>query len=500
MFKSKNKEKIECDVVLVGAGIMSATLAVFLKEIQPDWNIKVYERLEKIAAESSDAWNNAGTGHSGLCELNYTPENKDGTVDISKAIKILEQFEISKQFYAYLVNKGYFTASNEFINSIPHASIVFGEEDVNYLRKRFEAMNACHLFSRIEFSDDKETLKKWFPLIMNARDENEKIAASRIDIGTDVNFGELTRDLFEYLVKKYNVEVELNYQVNDLKQLENKNWLVEIENENTNEDFEVEAKFVFIGAGGGALRLLDKSDIVEGKGYAGFPVTGQWLICKNENLILQHHAKVYGKASVGSPPMSVPHLDTRIIDGKQELLFGPFAGFSTKFLKEGSYLDLPLSINVDNLIPMIGAGLHNLSLTKYLIEQVAQSFKDKVESLRQFIPDAKEEDWEIAVAGQRVQVIKKDAEEGGALEFGTEIIASKDGSIAALLGASPGASTSVSIMLELLQKCFPEKLKTEEWQSKLKEIIPTYGKKLIDDELLAIQTRAATHVVLGLDV
>jgi malate dehydrogenase (quinone) len=500
MFKSKQKEKINCDVLLVGAGIMSATLAVFLKELQPDIDIKVYERLDKIAAESSDAWNNAGTGHAALCELNYTPEKEDGTIDISKAIKILEQFEVSKQFWAYLVNEGYFTSSNDFINSVPHSSIVFGDEDVSYLRKRFEALKSCHLFNRMQYSEDKEELKKWFPLIMHSQDKNTKIAATKIDIGTDVNFGELTRSLFEYLSKKHGVDIALNHQVNDLKQDENKNWIVEIENENTNEDIEVHTKFVFIGAGGGSLRLLEKSDIEEGKGYAGFPVTGQWLICKNETLIAQHHAKVYGKASVGAPPMSVPHLDTRIIDGKKELLFGPFAGFSTKFLKEGSYLDLPLSINVENLVPMIGAGWHNLSLTKYLIEQVAQSFEDKVETLRQFIPDAKDEDWEIAIAGQRVQVIKKDEEEGGSLEFGTEIIASKDGTIAALLGASPGASTSVSIMLELLQKCFPEKMKTFEWQLKLKEMIPTFGKHLIDDELLAIKTRAASHSALGLDV
>jgi malate dehydrogenase (quinone) len=500
MFKSIPKEKIHCDVLLVGAGIMSATLAVFLKELQPDLDIRVYERLDKIAAESSDAWNNAGTGHSALCELNYTPEKEDGTIDISKAIKILEQFEISKQFWSYLVNEGYFTSSNEFINAVPHSSIVFGEEDIAFLRKRFKALSACFLFSGMEYSEDKEELKKWFPLIMNAQEDSAKIAATKIDIGTDVNFGELTRSLFEFLTKKYEVDIELNHQVNDLKQDEHKNWIVEIENENTNEEIEVQAKFVFIGAGGGALRLLEKSEIEEGKGYAGFPVTGQWLICKNDNLIAQHHAKVYGKASVGAPPMSVPHLDTRIIDGKKELLFGPFAGFSTKFLKEGSYLDLPLSINVENLIPMIGAGLHNLSLTKYLIEQVAQSFEDKINDLRKFIPDAKEEDWEIAIAGQRVQVIKKDAEEGGSLEFGTEVIASKDGTIAALLGASPGASTSVSIMLELLQKCFPEKMKSFEWQLKLQEMIPTYGKHLIDDELLAIKTRAASHSVLGLDI
>lgn len=499
MFRAKDKTVVECDVILIGAGIMSATLGVLLKELQPDINIKVYERLEEIAAESSDAWNNAGTGHSALCELNYTPENEDGSIDISKAIKILEQFEVSKQFWAYLVEKNLIEV-NDFIHSVPHMSCVTGEKDVDYLRKRFDALQACHLFQQMEFSEDKEDLKKWIPLMMQNRNPEEKIAATKIDIGTDVNFGDLTRHLFQHLGKNHDVQINLNHQVNNLKQNEDKTWNVEIENEDTNEEFLVNAKFVFIGAGGGALRLLDKSDIEEGKGFAGFPVTGQWLICKNESIIEQHNAKVYGKAKIGAPPMSVPHLDTRIIDGKKELLFGPFAGFSTKFLKEGSYLDLPRSIDTDNLIPMIGAGVHNLSLTKYLIEQVLQSFDDKMNDLREFMPDAKNEDWELAIAGQRVQVIKKDAEEGGILEFGTEIVAAKDGSVAALLGASPGASTAVPIMLEVLKKCFAEKMATDEWHKKILEIIPTYGKKLVEDELLAIKTRAWTHAVLNLDV
>ncbi len=488
------------DAVLVGAGIMSATLAAFLKELQPDWKIKVYERLDKIAGESSDAWNNAGTGHSGLCELNYTPEKEDGTIDISKAINIVEEFEISKQFWAYLVNQGYFTKSNGFINSIPHSSIVFNETDVTYLRKRYDAMHACHLFHQMEFADDKDTLQEWFPLIMSGQSEEVKMAATKINIGTDVNFGELTRGIFEFLDKKYQVEVELMHQVKDLTLQEDKTWLVEVKNRTTDEQTTVQANFVFIGAGGGALRLLEKSDIDEGKGYAGFPVTGQWLICKNEDVIENHHAKVYGKASFGAPPMSVPHLDTRIIEGKKQLLFGPFAGFSTKFLKGGSYFDLPNSINTDNLFPMIGAGIRNLELTKYLIAQVAQSFDDKMDALKEFVPTAKNEDWELAVAGQRVQVIKKDDNDKGTLEFGTEVVANKEGSISALLGASPGASTSVFIMLEVLQKCFPEQLKSEAWQSKLKEMIPTYGKRLIDNELLAIETRAYSHTILDLDL
>lgn len=498
MFRTDNNEIVKCDVVLIGAGIMSATLAAFLKELNPTLNIKVYERLETIASESSDAWNNAGTGHSALCELNYTPEKEDGSIDISKTIKILEQFEISKQFWSYLVQQDGFIKPEKFINAIPHCSIVYNAEDVIYLKKRFEAMKVCFLFNQMQFTQDAEELNDWFPLIMNNRIETNNIAATKNEMGTDVNFGVLTRGIFDFLNKKHNLTISLNHQVNNITQLDNKKWLLDVEDETNEIDFKVEAKFVFIGAGGGALRLLEKSDIPEGEGYAGFPVTGQWLVCKNENIIAQHHAKVYGKASVGSPPMSVPHLDTRIIDGKKCLLFGPFAGFSTKFLKEGSYFDLPKSINIDNLIPMIGAGLHNLSLTKYLIEQVAQSFEDKMDDLRQFMPTAKETDWEIAIAGQRVQIIKKDEEDGGILEFGTEVITNKEGTLAALLGASPGASTSVAIMLEVLQKCFPNEMTSFEWCDKIQNMIPTYGKKLIDNEILAIKTRAETHLTLGL--
>ncbi|PWK22663.1 malate dehydrogenase (quinone) [Arcicella aurantiaca] len=499
MLEHNQNSNVDCDVALIGAGIMSATLGVFLKELQPDLKIQIFERLDKVAAESSDAWNNAGTGHSALCELNYTPENEGGSIDIHKAIKIIESFEVSKQFWAYLVKDGYFCSSKSFINAIPHCSFVEGEEDVTYLKKRFEALQNCHLFEGMQFSEDTKTLKEWMPLMMESREETQKVAATHIEIGTDVNFGELTRSLFNHLKESHGVEVFLSHEVKSLSQDEDdKTWTVEIKDEINDEKKSVKTKFVFIGAGGGSLDLLDESDIKEGEGFGGFPVSGQWLVCKNEDLINQHHAKVYGKAKVGSPPMSVPHLDSRIIDGKQELLFGPFAGFSTKFLKEGSYLDLPLSITADNILPMISAGLHNLDLTKYLIQQVTQSFEDKIDALREFVPNAQADDWELSIAGQRVQVIKKDEEEGGVLEFGTEIVASADGTIAALLGASPGASTSVSIMVELMKKCFPEQMQSEAWLSKLQEMIPSYGKHLADDKELAMKVRKWSHEILEL--
>jgi malate dehydrogenase (quinone) len=469
-------------ITLVGAGIMSATLGVILKEMNPDFSIDIYERLPIVAAESSDAWNNAGTGHSAFCELNYTPEKEDGNIDIGKAIKIAAAFETSKAFWSYLVNNQYFDYPESFINNIPHISCVWGEEDSKYLEKRFQALCKHELFVGMEFTKELEILKKWMPLMMENQNFNEPIAATKMDIGTDVDFGNLTRVLINHLCTLDDVRLHLNHEVRDLEKLANGRWLMTIHDNLNDENWYEQTEFVFLGAGGGSLPLLEKSNIPEGEGYGGFPVSGQWLVCNNEGIIMKHHAKVYGKASVGAPPMSVPHLDTRIIDGKKSLLFGPFAGFSTKFLKNGSYFDLTSSIEWGNIMPMLGAGWHNLELTKYLIQQVTLSHEDKLEVLKQFYPDAQLEDWDIATAGQRVQVIKKDEEQGGVLEFGTEVITSADGSLAALLGASPGASTSVSVMLHVIEKCFAHEMNSELWKSKLEEMIPMYHDKDITAE------------------
>lgn len=492
--------KHEPDVVLIGAGIMSATLGMFLKELMPDVKIDIYERLDVAAAESSDAWNNAGTGHSAFCELNYTPELPNGAVETSKAVKIAESFEQSKQFWAYLIEKGLITKPEDFVRSIPHMSFVWGEDNVKFLKTRFEALQKYPIFKGMEFSTNKETIKDWMPLVMEGRDANEPIAATNMRIGTDVNFGELSRDMFAWLAKQPGVKMHFKHEVKSMRRsgLGNGKWKFKIKNLETGDKFRVYSKFVFIGAGGGSLHLLEKSGIPEGNGFGGFPVSGQWLKCTNPEVIAKHNAKVYGKASVGAPPMSVPHVDTRMIDGKKELLFGPYAGFSTKFLKNGSYFDLPSSIKANNIGPMLAAGYHNMSLTKYLIEQVTQSQEDRLEALREYLPDAKMEDWVLETAGQRVQVIKKDPETGGKLEFGTEVINSADGSLAVLLGASPGASTAVSIMLDLLKRCFPEKIKTAEWQQKLKEMIPSYGQSLNANEALLKETREHSDKVLGL--
>lgn len=497
--KKKTVGKTDADVILIGAGIMSATLGVLLKQLEPNLSIEIYERLDIAAAESSDAWNNAGTGHSAFCELNYTPEKKDGTVEIKKAVQIAEHFEVSKQFWSYLVNKGLVSDPCNFIRNIPHMSFVWGKKNVEYLKKRYDALTQCDLFSDMQYTEDTELVKNWAPLIMDGRKKSEKVAATKMDLGTDVNFGTLTRDMFNNLKEQSNVNLYFNHEIRDLKKNKDGNWIVKVKDLESGDKRKRVAKFVFIGAGGGSLPLLEKSDIPEGKGFGGFPVSGQWLKCTNEEIIKKHHAKVYGKAAVGAPPMSVPHLDTRMINGKQALLFGPYAGFSTKFLKNGSFLDLPKSIKFNNIRPMLSAGLHNLDLTKYLIEQVRQSPEDRLEALKEYLPTAELKDWELEYAGQRVQVIKKDEKQGGILEFGTEVVSAADGSIAALLGASPGASTAVSIMLDLLNRCFADDLATEEWQAKIKEMIPTYGKSLAQDADLCKETRNTTSKVLKIE-
>lgn len=491
-----SNKHIKSDVILIGAGIMSATLGTMLKELAPDWKIKVFENLAKAGEESSHELNNAGTGHAALCELNYTSEKKDGTIDITKAINVNTQFQDSLQFWTHLVNTKQIEKPEEFIMPLPHMSMVQGKGNVEYLKKRHAAMTANPLFEGMEFSDDPETLKQWIPLIMNDRKSNEPIAATKIDSGTDVNFGALTRTLIANL-QKQDVDVNYNHNVLDVKRLKDGSWEVKVHNkENSKVEYHT-AKFVFLGAGGGSLELLQKSGIPESKHIGGFPISGLFLVCNNEEVVNQHHAKVYGKAAVGAPPMSVPHLDTRYIDGKKSLLFGPFAGFSPKFLKTGSNMDLFASIKPHNLMTLLACGVKEMSLSKYLVSQLVLSKEARMDELRQFIPAAKSEDWEISVAGQRVQVIKDTDAGKGTLQFGTEVVTAHDGSIAALLGASPGASTAVSVMLKVINQCFPQEMTA--WEPKIKEMIPSYGENLVENTALLKEVHETTIKALGLN-
>ena len=488
-------KQVNTDVILIGAGIMSATLGALLQELAPEWKIKVFEKLASAGEESSNEWNNAGTGHAALCELNYTPEGSDGSIDITKATTINEQFHKSKQFWSYLIKNNLIRNPEEFIMPLPHMSLVQGQDNVAFLKRRMEALSTSLFFQGMEFSDDPEKLKEWIPLIMEDRKTNEPIAATKIDSGTDVNFGALTRMLFDHL-EGQNVELNYKHQVLDIKRTYDGLWKVEVMHVESGRISHHTAKFLFIGAGGGSLPLLQKTGIPESKHIGGFPVSGLFLVCNKPEIVERHHAKVYGKAAVGAPPMSVPHLDTRYINNKKSLLFGPFAGFTPKFLKTGSNFDLISSVKPNNMLTMLAAGAKEMKLTKYLIQQVLLSNEKRIEELRQFVPNAKAEDWDIVVAGQRVQVIK-DTETGyGTLQFGTEVVSSEDGSVAALLGASPGASTAVHVMLEVLEKCFPEHI--DEWEEKIREMVPSYGISLGEEPELFREINEDTSQALGL--
>lgn len=459
---------------------MSATLGIVLKQLRPEITIQLIESLEDVALESSQAWNNAGTGHAALCELNYTAEDADGNVDISKALKIFESFEESKQFWSFLIEQGLIDQPEDFIRRVPHMSFVRGADNVRYLKNRHDAMSAHHFFAEMEFTTDHQVIEEWAPLLTKGRSESEPLALTRIKNGTDIDFGTLTAKLVSRLSKMDGVQINLNTEVCNLDKNKDGTWRVKARRNGEMGSDRINSKFVFIGAGGGSLHLLQKSNIPEGKGFGGFPVSGQFLVCNKQEIVDEHQAKVYGKAAVGAPPMSVPHLDTRVIDGKTALLFGPYAGFSPKFLKKGSIFDLIKSVKPNNLIPMLAVGKDNMSLTEYLYQEVMNSHNDRCDMLREFFPEAKNEDWDLVTAGQRVQIIKKVPEIGGKLQFGTEVVASADGSIAALLGASPGASTSVSIILTVLEKCFANDMKGE-WAEKLTEFVPSYRESLNDD-------------------
>ena len=467
------------DVILIGGGIMSATLGTLLKELSPEKEIKLFERLDQPGEESSNVWNNAGTGHSALCELNYTKEGKDGSVDITKAIKINEQYQVSKQFWTYLVRTGQLDSPGKFIQSVPHMSFVKGENNVRFLKSRVDSLQKNVLFEKMEISEDPEKIKKWVPLMMEGRKSEEPIAITYDETGTDVNFGALTKKLISNLQEKH-VEVNYKHEVQDIKKQDNGKWNVVIKDLTSGQITNYETEFVFIGAGGASLPLLQKTGIKESKHIGGFPVSGLFLRCKNPDVIKQHHAKVYGKAEVGAPPMSVPHLDTRFVNGERSLLFGPFAGFSPKFLKTGSYLDLIKSVKPNNIVTMLSAGVKEFNLTKYLVSQLMLSNEERVDDLRVFFPEAKDEDWEVITAGQRVQVIKDTDKSKGNLQFGTEVITSEDGTLAALLGASPGASTAVDIMFDVLQRCYQSEFSG--WESKIKEMVPSFGLKLSEHE------------------
>ena len=483
------------DVVLVGAGIMSATLGALLRLLEPEWSITLVERLDAAAAESSDPWNNAGTGHSALCELNYTPEGSDGSIEIAKAVNVNEQFQVTRQFWAYAHEHGILPDVRSFLNPIPHVSFVQGAENVDYLRRRRDTLVRNPLFAGMEFIEGADEFARRLPLMAEGRDFSDPVGLNWSQDGTDVDFGSLSRQLLGFGAER-GMTTLFGHEVRNLRQESDGSWTVKVVNGRTGEKRKLHTNFVFVGAGGGALPLLQKSGMKEAKGFGGFPVSGEWLRTNNPTLTGAHHAKVYGLPPLGAPPMSMPHLDTRVINGKDWLLFGPFAGWSPKFLKAGNVTDLPLSVKPNNLASMIGVGLTELPLLQYLIGELLQSPADRVDTLRKFAPTAQSQDWEIDIAGQRVQVIRRDKKKLGVLEFGTTVLAAADGSIAGLLGASPGASTAVPAMLDVMQRCFADRYQS--WLPKLKEMVPSLGVKLSDNPALFEEVWAHGSKVLGL--
>ena len=486
------------DVLLIGGGIMSASLGTWLETLQPQWKQLMVEKLDGVALESSNGWNNAGTGHSANMELNYTPQRADGSIDVSKALEINEAFMISRQFWTAQVKQGVLHDPHSFINSTPHMSFVWGDANVDYLGKRYAALQQTTLFQGMKFSTDHKQIEQWAPLIMEGRDPQQKVAATWTPVGTDVNYGEITRQLIGSLKKNDNFKLETSAEVTDFSRNADNSWHVTIKDVKSGEEHAVDAKYVFIGAGGGALKLLQKTGIPEGENYAGFPVGGSFLVSENPAITSRHLEKVYGQASVGAPPMSVPHLDARFLDGKHVVLFGPFATFSTKFLKQGSFLDLLSTTTTKNLLPMSHVGMDNFDLVKYLIGQVMLSDDDRFAALKEYFPNAKKEDWKLIQAGQRVQIIKKDADKGGVLKLGTEIVTDQQKTVAALLGASPGASTAAPIALNVVKQLFPQEFKSAEWQEKIRTIVPSYGQELNGNVALTQQVWDDTAATLQL--
>ena len=486
------------DCLIIGGGIMGLTLASLIKECNSSIKIDLYEKLNDVGLESSEALNNAGTGHAGYCELNYTPMGKNGKINIKKALEINSKYEITLQYWSYLSNTYKSFDPKKFIQRTPHVSLVFGDDNIRFLKERYLLLKKHHLFKSIKFSQNRKEISKWANLTMVGRDSHEKVAATIVKEGADIDFGSAANALLNILNHKKDFEIHLNHEILTIKESKNNLWEVSVRNNISREIKKTFAKFIFIGAGGHAIRMLQKTGIREQQGYAGFPVSGQWLVCSNKDIVSQHNAKVYGMASTGSPPMSVPHFDLRIINGKKTLLFGPYAGFTFKFLRSGSYLDLIKSLKLRNFIPMIYVLIHNWKLFQYLIRESFQSKHARINLLRTFYPEAKEKDWSIKIAGQRVQIIKPNSLISGKLEFGTEVIISQNKKIAALLGASPGASVAVDSMIKVIEQCFSKKLLNSKFKKKMKEMIPSYGQNLITNKKLLERVRLSSHKNLGL--
>ncbi|WP_076478429.1 malate dehydrogenase (quinone) [Williamsia sterculiae] len=476
------------DVVLIGGGIMSATLGSMLAVLEPRWRVVVLERAGALASESSDAWNNAGTGHSGFCELNYMPDPTNG----SKASIIAAQFLASRQWWSYLAAQGLLDPTT-FISTTAHMDVVFGEHDIAYLRERFDTLITDPLFGGMEFSDDPSVIARWAPLVMEGRPAAQRVAATRHPGGTDVDFGALTRGLTT-VITSCGGEVRLGHDVRSLRRDASGSWVVRCRNRDG--EFSVRSPQVFVGAGGHALRLLQRAHLPEVRGYAVLPVGAAFLRCSDPTVVSRHRSKVYGQAAVGAPPMSVPHLDRRVVDGTPHLMFGPYATFSTKLLTRGRWTDFFTTVRSHNMVVILAAMVQNVSLIRYLIGQLAARPRHRFRQLQRYYPRARRDQWTLVAAGQRAQLITPDRRRIGVIQQGTELIVSADGSMSGLLGASPGASTAVPIMVDLLRRCFPDRWR-DRWAEAMSVAIPALTTARWSPELVR-DVHATTGRSLGL--
>lgn len=481
------------DVALIGAGIMSATLGALIQHLEPDWSIEFFESLEAPAQESSNAWHNAGTGHAGFCELDYATPLPNGTLDVSKAIETGEQFQITRQFWSALLTGGQLPTASRFVQPMPHLAFVAGAENVAFLRQWFDTLRTEPLFTNLRYSDDPAQIGQWSPALVAGRDSRQPIAASYEASGTDVDYGALTRALIDAQVAR-GAQLHLQHRVTDLVR-EGDAW--RITHRSPSGIGSTRARFVFVGAGGGSLKLLQRSGIPEARGYAGFPVSGKFLRTRNPEVVAAHQVKAYGRAEQGVPGMGAPHLDHRTVDGKGSVLFGPFAGFDPRFLKTGSRLDLLRTVHPGNIGAMLHVAQDNVDLVTYLIREITASRSKQLRALRRLMPSASSDDWELITAGQRVQVIGTDANGRGRLQFGTELVTSPGNNLAGLLGASPGASTAVPVMIRLLQGAFPDRYPA--WTGRLRELVPSLGRPMNTGEDWALGIRRGTARTLGLN-
>lgn len=486
------------DVAIVGGGIMSATLAVMLKEVAPELSVRVLEADTELAREASDGWNNAGTGHAGLCEISYTPSRgTDGRVGIDRAVEVCEQFEHSKQFWAHAVTSGIVERADAFVRPVPHICFVEGAQDVSFLQARHAALSGHHFFRTQRLTSDPEEIRAWAPLVMEGRRPGP-VAATWSGGGTEVDYGTLARRLLGWLARQDGCSVETGCHVQAIRR-DHAGWRLAIDRGSAGDASEQRARFVFVGAGGGTLRLLQSAGLPEAAGMACFPIGGQWLICDDPAIVGRHAAKVYGTTPPSSPALGAGHLDIRWFDGRPHLLFGPFASWTTRFLtRTGRWTDLPRSLRAGNLVTLLQVAARNQSLVRYLIAEGLQGMGRRMAALRRFYPAARPEDWRLVQAGIRVQTIH--AADRGRISFSTQVFSSTDRSLAALLGASPGASVAADIALETIRSCLPDLLVSPDAQERMRRMIPTYAESLREPSaagLFARESRRAEEI-LGL--